>query len=127
TLLLSSNVSHLLPIDGPLGSGNIRLRSAAFVVPTDVNGQGVFEISVESDALSQVTEAQPDGSGETNNIRLLTIRSAPNLQVANLAVTPSPAVSGAEVLVQWSVQNSGNAPVESSFSDRVAIRRVGDG
>ncbi len=126
-VLLTTNVAHDQASDGPLPPGVARARSAQFQVPSGLDGQGEFEISVETDALAQVVEAQPDGSGETNNIAAIRLRSAPNLELAAVAVSPAPAQSGAQLLVQWTLRNSGNAPVETGFSDRVIIRPAGGG
>ncbi len=125
SILLATNVAHVLATDGPLPPATARPRTAQFTVPSNLDGQGDFELTVETDALSQVVEAQPDGSGETNNIALLRVRSAPNLEINGLTVSPSPAQSGADLLVQWTLRNTGNAPVEAGFSDRIIVRPAG--
>jgi subtilase family serine protease len=127
-VLLATNVVHDATTEGALTAGGRRNREAQFTVPAGLNGQGRFEITVETDALAQVVEAQPDSSGEDNNRALLTLDSAPDLQVPLLTVTASPtAQSGANLLVEWTLQNTGNAPVETAFADRVLVRRAGDG
>ncbi|HSH17333.1 MAG TPA: CARDB domain-containing protein, partial [Verrucomicrobiae bacterium] len=126
-VLLSTNVAHDFVSEGALAPAGRRNRTAQFIVPNGANGQGVFEISVESDALAHVVESQSNGSGEDNNLSLITVRSAPDLQVTGVTVTPSPsAQSGASLLVAWTLANNGSAPVETAFSDRVLVRNPGN-
>lgn len=127
-VLLSTNVAHDFNTEGALTVGGRRNRTAQFVVPAGLNGQGEFEISVEADALAAVVEAQTDGSGEDDNLTTITVRSAPDLQVSGVQVTAIPSArSGADLQVQWTLSNAGNAPVESAFSDRVRVRHLGSG
>lgn len=128
TVLLTTNVVHDANLDGNLPAGGRRNRSAQFIVPAGLNGTGIFEISVETDALAQIVEAQSDGSGEDNNVTMITVRSAPDLQIGTVSATPSPAAqSGANLAISWTVNNAGSGPVETSFSDRVKVTNLDTG
>ena len=68
-------------------------------------------------------------TAETNNAAVLTVGSilapSPDLQVANLAVTPAAGLqSGDNLVVNWNVLNAGNAPVKDAFFTHVTIRNT---
>ncbi|HAV61613.1 MAG TPA: hypothetical protein DCY13_04520, partial [Verrucomicrobiales bacterium] len=124
-VLLTTNVTHDHDTLGALPSGGRRERQAQFTVPAGANGQGLFEISVETDALAKVVESQDAHNGEANNLATLLLLSAPDLTVTGVQVTAAPsAQSGASLTVQWTLSNDGNAPVTDPFSDRVTVRNL---
>lgn len=84
---------------GALASGAFRDRQVALVWPTDSSGIGNFAFSVTLDAEGTIFENNAANTGETNNSATLSVTSAPDLVVDQLAVTPADAESGAAVTV----------------------------
>jgi 3',5'-cyclic AMP phosphodiesterase CpdA len=83
--------------------------------------------TVITDVYNVVFEHNDEGTAELNNSASISQMSSlaeyPDLQVANLSVSPAnPFASGDTMLIGWEVMNTGNAPVVSSFHDRVRIR-----
>ncbi len=124
-VLLTTNVVHDHATLGGLASGGRRDRQASFVVPAGLNAQGLFSISVETDALGTVVESQPTDSGEANNLTTINVLSAPDLTVSGVQVVATPsAQSGASLALQWSLENTGTAPAVDAFSDRIIVRNL---
>lgn len=124
-VLMTTNVVHDDVALGGLVSGGRRERQAQFIVPTGLDAQGLFTISVQTDALEAIVEHQPDGSGEANNLTAINVLSASDLTVSSVQVTATPAAqSGAALALQWSLSNAGTAPVVDPFSDRVLVRNL---
>ncbi len=112
---------------GPLASLGSRSRSATLIWPTGTSGLGQFRFTVTTDSTGQVFESNAAGTGETNNTAQLTVVSAPDLQVANLATAPSSVQAGASVTVSWADQNAGTAALVAGWSDRVVARNLDTG
>ena len=72
-----------------LAPGAFVERSATITWPLNDNGIGRFEFTVSADSATRVTEGNGDGTGESNNSAQLTVVSAPDLRVANLATIPT--------------------------------------
>ncbi|MGA2035934.1 MAG: CARDB domain-containing protein, partial [Thermoguttaceae bacterium] len=84
-----------------------------YVVSNDQNQQAVINES------NNVSAAQPIG---------LTVPPLPDLQVANLALSPNTGLqSGSPVLVQWNDINTGNRNVGGAFSDVIQVKNDASG
>src|SRR6185436_19356016 len=95
--------------NGPIVPGDGRDRSAVVVWPTGTNASGRFEFQVSTDRAGDLFEFNPGGTGETNNLATVTVLSAPDLQVANLRVTPQQPQSGTSLTIAWDDLNAGTA------------------
>jgi hypothetical protein len=113
------------PEQGPIAPASSKTRSLQFTVPADSTAFGAFEITVSTDETDELFEYNPAGTGEQNNSQRLVTLSAPDLRVAGLAVTASPALqAGAELLIQWNTTNQGNTLASDAFYDRVLVRNT---
>ncbi|MBL9167083.1 MAG: putative Ig domain-containing protein [Verrucomicrobiales bacterium] len=113
------------PEQGPIAPASSRTRSLQFTVPADSTAFGAFEITVSADETDELFEYNPAGTGEQNNSQRLVTLSAPDLRVAGLAITASPALqAGAELVIQWNTTNQGNTLASGAFYDRVLVRNT---
>jgi hypothetical protein len=120
--------------NAPVAPGASLARQMAFTLPGGIRGAGEIEFSVTTDVFQHVFEYNALGSGggstaEANNVTTLTLASelapSPDLQVANLAVTPASGLqSGDSFLVTWDARNSGTASVNGTFYSRVTVRNI---
>ncbi len=112
---------------GALAPGGVRTRSLTFTMPAEPNPDavGLFEVTVTADRDNQIFEHNTANTGEFNNTRSVTSRTAPDLVVQGLTATASPAArAGADLVIRWTLLNQGNAPVSAVFYDRLVIRNT---
>ncbi|MBU0776528.1 MAG: hypothetical protein KKH54_15375, partial [Alphaproteobacteria bacterium] len=112
---------------GALGADEAAQRSTQIVWPTGILGQGIFEFSVVTDIFDQVAEANTAATGETNNSTAVTITSAPDLQIRNLAITNSAPASGDVITLTWDESNQGNVGTLAEFDNRVLVQNLTTG
>ena len=120
--------------NGPIAAGDARARQLSYMLPIGLRGTGQIQFTVTTDNFNQIFEFNTAGSGgsntaESNNTTSVTVTSltapAPDLQVANLALTPPSGLrSGDGAVLNWDVQNTGNAAVTGSFYSHVVVRNV---
>ena len=119
-------------IYAPLGNivlaQNVNSDVDTFTLPQS----GVYTLTVEG----RIYDGNPGGNYNFNlapnpqqpSTPLFQTNNAPDLIVTTVSVTPSAGLqSGQPATVNWTVQNSGNATANSSFTDRVLIRNTGSG
>ncbi|WP_301102649.1 CARDB domain-containing protein, partial [Propionivibrio sp.] len=116
----------------PLAPGAGRPRTITLTLPDGELSVGNLSFEVMADVENDVTEHAAGGMGELNNSASIVVVSqlAPyaDLQVSNLAIEPAGAwVAGQSVTVHWRVGNSGNAPVQTPWSDHLQIRNLTSG
>lgn len=112
---------------GALGADEAAQRSTQIIWPTGILGQGIFEISVVTDIFDQVAEANTAATGETNNSTAVTITSAPDLQIRNLAITNSAPASGDVITLTWDESNQGNVGTLAGFDNRLLVQNLTTG
>ncbi len=126
--LVDTTVYYDSNVSGAISNGQSRARQYSFRLPDGLGGAGQLVFRVRADVYNAVPEYNLSGTGEGNNLTLLTRNSTlsayPDLQVTNLAVTPAVLQSGLGVMVTWDNTNSGNASVESPFYDRLIVRNL---
>ena len=100
--------------EGTLNRGEGYTGSGTVTIPTEVSGP--YWLFVATDATNGVYEF----SYEDNNISspLPISLSGPDLVVESVS-TPANAQFGQPIDVTWTVRNSGNAPTQGSWSDRI--------
>ncbi|TAK56497.1 MAG: hypothetical protein EPO25_00385, partial [Gammaproteobacteria bacterium] len=101
-------------------------RSVTITWPGGAEAVGRFQFLVTADAGGEITEANGDGTGESNNNAELTITSAPDLRVENLAATLE-LRAGATITVSWEDRNSGTAAPTGGWSDHVYVQNLSTG
>lgn len=101
-------------------------RSLAFTWPGGIDASGIFTISVTTDIQNDILEVRDGVDAEANNSAAISVRSAPDLRLENLAVSGAQSAGGT-VTISWDVVNSGSAATPSGWTDRVTIRRVSSG
>ena len=110
---------------GSLAAGADQAMQYAFRLPDGDPGVGSLLVTVTVDSNNAVAEYNLAGTAETNNSTNTSVTSTlalyPDLQVANLVVTPTAAQSGNQITVSWNDANHGTADVTSSFTDRVKV------
>ena len=107
---------------GAIAAGAFADRSVLLTWPAGTSGLGQFRFMVTTDSTGQVFENNGTGTAETNNTAQLTILSAPDLRVANLAATAAQA--GGSVTVSWDDLNAGSATPIAGWSDRLVVRNL---
>ncbi|HMJ88491.1 MAG TPA: CARDB domain-containing protein, partial [Candidatus Acidoferrum sp.] len=124
--LVDTTVYYDSNASGSISNGQSRARQYSFRLPDGPGGAGTLAFRVRTDVYNSVPEFNPSGTGENNNLAIITRTSTlsgyPDLQVTNLAVTPVILQSGAGVSVRWENTNSGNAPADAPFYDRLIVR-----
>src|SRR5260370_12612681 len=126
----------LLPYDattrGALSGGASHARSTMVQLPDGNPGVGMLNITVTTDIGNTVSEANSDGTGFTNNSSTVGVNSLlapyPDLTVTNVALTPASGYNaGDTVSATWTLSNTGNADVTTSFSEQVSIKNLETG
>ncbi|HXG46173.1 MAG TPA: CARDB domain-containing protein, partial [Methylomirabilota bacterium] len=108
-----------------IAPGQTLTRETKYRLPDGPAGAGALAITVTTDSSEQIIEWHSGGSGETNNVAQINLTSAlppyPDLQPANLVLTPTNLVSGGTLTVLWQNTNSGTGPADGFWWDRVLI------
>lgn len=124
--LVDTTVYYDSNVSGAISNGQSRARQYSFRLPDGPGGAGQLAFRVRTDFYNAVPEFNPSGTGEGNNLAVITRTSTlaeyPDLQVTNLAVAPASLQSGAGVTVTWNLTNSGNASVEAPFYESLTVR-----
>ena len=103
----------------PAGDGLIRTQRV--MLPVEWRGARYFKAQIDSDdALFETSE-----SNNTAVALQPSMISAPDLQVVSVSASPASAQFGEQVRVTWVVQNTGEGPASSSWSDRVVFSSSG--
>src|SRR5690606_22460586 len=112
---------------GALGPGESRTGTHEVTWPAGLSAHGSFQLTVTTDILDQVSEANPAGTGETNNATVATAISAPDLTIANLAISESDPSAGDTITLTWDETNGGNADTLAAWTDRVYVQNIDTG
>ena len=118
------NLATFRETGGALAAGASRTRSLSITWPSGVDSTGVFDFTVTVDSADEVTEFNPDGTGESNDTTVLRVVSAPDLQVGGLQITQAQAQAGGALTFTWNDRNAGNAGLPSGYQDRITIYNV---
>ncbi|MDP2106146.1 MAG: Ig-like domain-containing protein, partial [Desulfobulbaceae bacterium] len=123
--LLSTTVYHNAGTEGSLAVGGTFARSYDFAMPNGDAGVGDIQVTVTTDYYNGQYEYNTSGTGNTNNSATSTVTStiAPyaDLEVRNLAVTPSALHTGQTMTISWDDTNTGNLAAGSNWHDRIVI------
>jgi hypothetical protein len=128
----STLFSAVVPGGNSLGAGQSRAEQDAFPLPDGSAGVGQIQFTVTANATNTVFENNAVGTATLTESSALA--PYPDLQVANLTLTPADAASGlqsgAAVSVSWDDQNTGNGDTtdngtrRGSFFDYLTVQRV---
>ncbi|MDO8268888.1 MAG: CARDB domain-containing protein, partial [Moraxellaceae bacterium] len=103
--------------------GNLE-RAYDFRIPDGPTGVGVLQVSIYSDVGGNIYEYLVGTSAEANNEASTTVTSTlamyADLEVANLAISPSAPQSGEEVTINWNDLNNGNL-ASGAYSNLVSV------
>ncbi len=96
------------------------------LAPDGARGAGSLQVTVQADRFNQIVESNAGGTAESNNQLSATAAASlapyPDLQPSGITVVGNPSLqSGANVTINWNAVNNGNAPVTSSFYERVTV------
>ncbi len=116
----------------PVGPGLTIERSARFILPSTRIGSGLIEVSVLVDSTGTVNEFNRFGLAERNNAARTTVTAIavvlPDLVVGAVTPTPSGAfAAGSTVQVAWTTTNSGQAPVNGAWRERLRVINLSNG
>ena len=127
TVTNTSNDAPLATIDfyydasadgsGPIVAGGFAPHSFQFQLPNGSPGIGAIKVTVTSDIYHQISDA----SSSANTTVTSVAARYPDLQVENLAVSPTPLTSGESIEITWDDANTGDVPVDSAFYDNLMI------
>jgi len=105
-------------------SGAPATNSFSFRLPDGLRGVGTLEFTVTADSGNAVVEANTAGTGESNNIAVLTRASAlppyPDLAVTNI-IGPTSGLPGQVVQISWMITNRGAATAIGPWSEQVFL------
>jgi len=120
--LLSTTSYYDAAIEGAISAGGAAARSVSFTLPNGTPGIGNLQVSINADVYNQVFQAAST-SGRTASATIAVAAAAyPDLQVANLAVSPATGVqSGGTIAISWDDANTGNGAVSGAFTDSLTI------
>jgi hypothetical protein len=115
------------PLDNIVMAQNVNLDADTFTL----SETGIYTLTVEG----RIFDDNASGNFSFNLVPnplqpstpLFQTNDAPDLIVTAVSVTPSGLQSGQSATVHWTVQNTGNAAANSSFTDRVLVRNTGSG
>jgi hypothetical protein len=122
--------------DGPIGPGASLAREAVFQIPEGEDGVGEFWVEITTDVLDawgddDIYEWNDAGDAEDNNsltgVFESTLAIYPDLVIRPLQITPDNPQTGEQILVEWRLENQGEAPVETAFVDRVEVVNTATG
>jgi len=123
-ILLDTTVLYNPATAGPIGPGQSRPRSRAFLLPEGPRGAGQIEVIVTADTSNQLLELNAAGTGEANNLTSTTVTSAltpdPDLRVSRLVVPPTGSV-GESISIVYSVTNAGPGTAAADWTDRLYL------
>ncbi|MCK4659041.1 MAG: hypothetical protein KAV82_05915, partial [Phycisphaerae bacterium] len=107
---------------GPLAVGGFYQQSAAMVELDDPALHGEYRIVVTTDYTNTVNEGlaggEDDNTTTDDETFLITPPTRPNLVVTDI-VTPADDLVGVPCMIRWTVTNTGDAPAEGCWSDRI--------
>ncbi|KPJ75957.1 MAG: hypothetical protein AMJ54_13385, partial [Deltaproteobacteria bacterium SG8_13] len=126
-VLFFDSVPYDAAASGDLAPGASAPRQHTLVWPSGLSSTGQYEFLITTDTGGAIFEANPAGTGETNNAESLQVYSAPDLLVENLAVTSAPVQAGGEVTIAWEDVNNGTVVTPAGWYDRITVRNVGTG
>ena len=113
-----------------LGVGGAAQRKTSFTLTQGPAGEGTFRAEVTVNAYNQVFEYNGQGAAENNNAAAgsfaSTLADYPDLSVTDLSVPPG-VTSGQPMTINWSLTNSGTAPVSHAFYHRLVVVHQGTG
>ncbi|HAY08955.1 MAG TPA: hypothetical protein DCY18_03290, partial [Thauera sp.] len=126
-LVASLTVPYASTLEGDLGAGESRQRSAVVVLPEGASAAGRLSFTVMTDADNRIREGNASGNGESNNALSTTVQVAlaayADLRVEALRLSPDSAFQpGQTVDVGWTTINAGNKAVDAAWSERVEVR-----
>src|SRR5262249_53541292 len=110
--LLTAALPYDAAFAGAIAAGAARERSYAFTLPDGAAGVGEVEITLRTDADTQLFEHNAGGTAETNNTatitRTSTLAAYPNLAVSGVTAPALVVGDPATVTVGWTVTNVGS-------------------
>jgi Ca2+-binding RTX toxin-like protein len=121
-----ANPAYLLP-----GSGYA--NSSSVLIPRDIGNSASqdWRILVKTDSNNSVREGDNENDNVLSSVPfIISPTPPPDLQVANVVVSPSNPFSGQQVGVSWTVVNRGasrTSPNESQWIDELLIAKNPDG
>ena len=121
TVVLTRVIHDDVTTSGSLVADASRPRSVTFAWPDGLGAIGQFQLRLLVDTDAAVTEANPEGSGESNNLTQRLLEVGPDLQVRNLTIAQSGIEAGGLVTLTWQDVNAGTVPVPTSYSDRIVV------
>jgi hypothetical protein len=110
---------------GTITNGTSASQTLSVNLPTGPQSAGALSITVSADTFNNLAEANGAGTAESNNSTGIPLNTTldvyPDLLVSALSVQPVSLVSGANMMIRWTLTNSGTGPVVGNFYDRVTV------
>jgi hypothetical protein len=124
--------ADLAGANSPIAAGSFVARSDSLRLPDGTSGVGQLQITVTEDSLSNVSEFNAAGTGESNNTASTSAMSVlapyPDLKVQNLSFVPANGLkSGQTLTINWIDTNSGNGAAAGPWSDKIQVVNASTG
>ena len=117
-----ASVSVVQPDGSPLAPGASVQRSVQITWPAGGDSTGDFSFVVTVDSTNRITEANAQGTGESNDQTKLDVLSAPDIEIQNLQLQSGAVVqAGGQLTLTWTDANTGTAATPNTWSDLVQI------
>ncbi|MCB1944039.1 MAG: hypothetical protein KDI53_18655, partial [Candidatus Accumulibacter sp.] len=119
-----------LPGGATLAAGASRSGTALFLWPQGVAAAGRFSLQVTVDAASQLAEANPGGTAESNNTAEIFRVTGPDLLVRKLRVEPAgatPIAAGGVLKVFWDDANEGDSATDAVLMESIKVSNLDTG
>jgi subtilase family serine protease len=120
-LVASADLPYTPEVDGKLVAGGFVDRAYTLTWPLGANAAGRFEFVINTDYNADIFENNLQGTAETNNPRILTVASAPDLVVRNLRTEQATTYAGGLVNLSWQTWNEGLSVVPASFNEHIIV------
>ena len=115
-------VSVVQPDNAPLAAGASVQRSVVIIWPPGGQSTGDFSFVVNVNATNAFTEANPAGTGLSNDRTELDVLSAPDIVVQNLQQQPgTTAQAGGQLTLTWTDTNTGTSATPNGWTDQLQI------
>jgi hypothetical protein len=110
---------------GPLAPNQSRTRELVLQLPDGAAASGALAVEVTADSTGAVREANAAGTGEANNLAVVTITGTlapyPDLQPQGFQTTVATWAPGASIELRWNTTNSGTRSATGPWTERLVV------
>jgi len=110
---------------GPLAPNQSRTRELTLQLPDGAAANGALAVEVSADSTGTVREANAAGTGEANNLAIVTVTGTlapyPDLQPQSFQTTVATWAPGASIELRWNTANTGTRSATGPWTERLVV------